>query len=588
MSIIYIFLLILIPAFLTFPKRNNLRKVDEISEDIVILHLNDVHCGINDIIGYDGFVLYRRELQQKYKYIITVDVGDHIHGSSLGAISDGAAIIKIMNKIKFDAVALGKHEFDYRMGASNKLEQNITSGYICSNFCYKKNKTLVYEPYKIISAGDKTIGFIGVLTPLTFSKTYLSSLKDEDGESIYDFLVNDGKEELYNTVQKYIDELRNEKHVNYVILLSHMGINAEEYPSEDLLSNLTGVDAVFDGHTHQVYSVTSKDKNGKNIHITQAGTKLESIGQLIIKSDGSLIAETISEVPEPDNNFPNVKKVVRSNVERWVDENMYNFINEVYDEYSDKEIIGISDYDLIIQDTDDSHDIYCRYQECTVGNLITDAMAKIGQGDFSIIVGGSVRGNINKGIITQDDIINALPWYNKLVIKELPGQTILDALEFWVRNYPEGFNGFPQISSKLSFTFNPDITSTVETDANGIFIGITGERRIIDVKINGKTIDLNKKYSVVFFEFLANGGDGYEMFNNYLVSREALSTDTQSLSDFIKYELNGNIPESYAQTQGRISISRGISSNLNSNSDNYNRDILPLHLALLLYTLFLF
>ncbi len=130
MSIIYIFLLILIPTFLSFPKRNNLRKVDEKSEDIVILHLNDVHCGINDTIGYDGFVLYRRELQQKYKYIITVDVGDHIQGSSLGAISDGAAIIKIMNKIKFDAVALGNHEFDYRMDALNTLEQNITSGYM--------------------------------------------------------------------------------------------------------------------------------------------------------------------------------------------------------------------------------------------------------------------------------------------------------------------------------------------------------------------------------------------------------------------------------------------------------------------------
>ena len=62
MSITHIFLLILIPTFLSFPKRNNLRKVDEISEDIVILHLNDVHCGINDTIGYDGFVLYRREL----------------------------------------------------------------------------------------------------------------------------------------------------------------------------------------------------------------------------------------------------------------------------------------------------------------------------------------------------------------------------------------------------------------------------------------------------------------------------------------------------------------------------------------------
>ncbi len=78
------------------------------------------------------------------------------------------------------------------------------------------------------------------------------------------------------------------------------------------------------------------------------------------------------------------------------------------------------------------------------------------------------------------------------------------------------------------------------------------------------------------------------MFNKFLISREALSTDTQSLSDFIRYELNGNIPERYAQTQGRIKISRDLNQNLNSNSDYYYRTILPLHLALLLYTLFLF
>ena len=101
MSIKYIFLLLLIHTFLSIPKRTNLRKADELSDDIVIIHLNDVHCGINDTIGYDGFVLYRRELQQKYKYVLSVDVGDHIQGGTLGAVSDGSAIIKIMNEVKF-------------------------------------------------------------------------------------------------------------------------------------------------------------------------------------------------------------------------------------------------------------------------------------------------------------------------------------------------------------------------------------------------------------------------------------------------------------------------------------------------------
>ena len=591
MSIKNIFLLILIPAFFALSKRNNLRKVDELSEDIAIIHLNDVHCGINDTIGYDGFVLYRRELQQKYKYVITVDVGDHAQGDTLGAISDGFAMIKIMNKIKFDVVALGNHEFDYRIDALNKLEQNITSRYICSNFCFKKNKTHVFDPYKIIKAGNKSIGFIAVLTPLTLTKTYLSSLKDEDGESVYDFLVNDGREELYETVQNYIDELRNDKGVDYVILLAHMGMNAEEYTSIELLSNLTGVDAVFDGHTHEVYNIISKDKDNKDVHITQVGTKLEAIGQLIITEDGSLIPEIINEVPEPDNNLPYAKKVVRSNVERWVDENMTDFMNSVYDEYSGvfNSIVGESDYDLMIipENTDDSRSIYCKYQECTVGNLITDAMETIGFGDFSLINGGSVRSNINKGIITEADVINALPWFNNIVIKELPGQAVLDALEFSVRKYPESSDGFLQVSSKLSFTFNPDIESTVVEDPNGVFVEVGEKRRITDVKVNGEPIDVNKKYSVVFFEFLAYGGDGYEMFNKYYVTREALFTDTQTLLYYIKYELHGNIPESYAQTQGRIRASTYIGASPDSNSGD-NKNILSLYFMMLAYALFLF
>ena len=93
--------------------KKNLRKADELSDDIVLIHLNDVHCGISDTIGYDGFVLHRRELQKKYKHVITVDVGDHIQGGSMGTLSDGEAIIKIMNKINFDVVTLGNHEFDY-------------------------------------------------------------------------------------------------------------------------------------------------------------------------------------------------------------------------------------------------------------------------------------------------------------------------------------------------------------------------------------------------------------------------------------------------------------------------------------------
>ena len=114
----YLFFLCFIQIYFIFS--------EELSDDIVIIHLNDVHCGITDKIGYDGFVLYRRELEKKYKKVITVDVGDHIQGGTLGAISDGEAIIKIMNEVNFDVAILGNHEFDYRLDQLYKLGDNIT------------------------------------------------------------------------------------------------------------------------------------------------------------------------------------------------------------------------------------------------------------------------------------------------------------------------------------------------------------------------------------------------------------------------------------------------------------------------------
>ena len=65
------------------------------------------------------------------------------------------------------------------------------------------------------------------------------------------------------------------------------GLNLHHISIQDritLLSKLENVDAVLDGHTHLIYNTTTKDKNNKDIHISQTGTKLQSIGKLIIKN----------------------------------------------------------------------------------------------------------------------------------------------------------------------------------------------------------------------------------------------------------------------------------------------------------------
>ena len=532
----------------------NLRKLEK-SDDIVIIHINDVHCYLNDSIGYDGLALYLDEIRKNYTNVLTVDVGDHIQGNVLGAISSGSAIIKLMNKIGFNVSILGNHEFDYGIDQLLKLEKNILSRYICANFLYRKNKTTVFEPFKIIEIGGKKIAFIGVVTPTTLIKTYLSTIKDEDGKLKYDFLQGNNGKDLAEAIQKYINQVKEENNADYVILLTHLGMKDEEYTSDGLLSNLEGVDAILDGHTHKIYTVTSKDKNGKDIHISQTGTKLKRIGKIILMQNDTIITENIEEIPEPFNVI-GAKKVFRNHKYIWVNEEISNFIEQLWKEY-DEELniqVGYSNFDFIVMpEGGDSSTNECRIKECTLGNLLADALKDAGNAEISFLNGGSIRNNMKKGNLTGSQIINVSPYFNNIVVKEISGQAILDALEFGISEYPTPSTSFLQVSG-ITFDIDPNINNIVWTDENDKFINVTGKRKVFNVKINGVNLDIEKKYNASLTEYIASGGDGFSMFANFNVTNESVFTDTDALNNYIQNTLKGEIPEKYKYYQGRINI----------------------------------
>ena len=286
MKEILFFSLILIKISISSYIKENKRNLQEKSNDIVILHTNDVHCGVFDKIGYDGLMLLKKQLQKKYNYVITVDAGDHIQGGTMGVLTKGEALIDIMNKIGYDVVTLGNHEFDYTIP---QLESNsflLNCGYISINYCFHKNKTARYDASKIIEKNNKKIGFIGVSTPETFSKTYLNTLYDSEGNRIYDFLTENKNQELYTRIQEEINRLKNEEKVDYIIILGHLGIlgdSSEENTSAGVIKNIEGVNALIDGHSHKVYSQNTPDKNSQNVLLAQTGTKLANIGIFIIQ-----------------------------------------------------------------------------------------------------------------------------------------------------------------------------------------------------------------------------------------------------------------------------------------------------------------
>ena len=520
------------------------------TDDIVIIHANDIHCGITDNIGYDGLMLYKKELLTKYEHVLLVDAGDHIQGGAIGLLSRGSDIIKIMNKLEYDVAALGNHEFDYKLEQLYNLSDNFNNSYVNAHFCYRKNKTTIFKPYKIVEAGNKKIGFIGVLTPLTLTKTYLHTLVDEDGNYIYDFLTERKGQEFYEAIQKYINELREYAHVDYVIILSHLGYTGEqdEYTSKALLENIDGVDAIIDGHSHQVYTIKSKDKKGNDIIVAQAGTKLSHVGILTI-SNGKITSEIMNEIPLFEG-YDNFEKITRDGKERYVDPDMNQFLEDLIYSHEEKikEYVGYTEFDMI---TVDEGGPISRDKENNLCDLVADSLRNYYNSDICFLNSGAVRNNIIKGNITFGDILNVLPFSNRVVQLKVSGKVILDTLEYGMKNLPNKSGKFLQVSG-IKFKVYDNIPSPVQVDDLDKFIKIEGERRVFDVFVGNEKLDENKNYTLSLPDFMAEGGDGYTMFTNYKVFNDTQGFVADVCKVYIQKNLNKTIPDIYKTNQERI------------------------------------
>ena len=523
------------------------------SDDIVILYTNDVHCGIDTNIGYDGLALYKREMQEKYKNVLLVDAGDAIQGMPIGTLSNGKYITQLMNAVGYDAAVPGNHEFDYTVAELMVRADELNCGYICANLYSNETNDLLFEPYKLIEAGDKTVAFVGATTPETLSSSTPVYFQNDSGEFIYTF---GEKGDLYKRLQDAVDGAKSEG-ADYVILLAHVGENwiTEGWSAPEIAGNLTGIDAIIDGHSHEVTpSLKAKTKDGKDIVITQTGTKLENIGKMTITPDGKITTELINSVPTPgdDSAIPEDTWLEPDGREgRFVDEAVNRLMLRIESEFStilDREI-GVSEYELT--DKDPKTGLRrVRNGETNLGDLCADAYKYVLETDVSIVNGGGIRASMNAGKITYKDAMTVFPFANIALTAEVTGQQILDMLETGAKDYP-GESGSFIHAAGIEYTIDESIESGVKLSDEGEFLGVDGEYRVKDVMINGKPLDTEKTYSLASHNyFLKNGGDGWILSGKCKILRDDVMTDSEVLSVYIRDTLGGVIPEKYSDPYG--------------------------------------
>ena len=532
---------------------------EEDAKDIVILYTNDVHCGVDDAIGYVGLARIKAALEAAHKEVILVDSGDAVQGDVIGTLSKGEAIVELMNAVGYDVATIGNHEFDYGMDQFNKNVSLAKFQYVCCNFVNDKGEAIL-KPYTILEKSGKKIAFVGIDTPEAFTKSTPTYFQDSEGNYIYGFCEGNNGQDLYDKVQATVDAARAEG-ADYVIALAHLGIDYQSAPwtASDVITNTTGIDVVLDGHSHTDFKIAFgkdymlvKNKDGNEVIHTSTGTKLANVGILTISGDkvsAKLVDASAmefideAELLAEDNGMGEVVKAAIAKNQELVDT-----------------VVAHTDVDLIIKDPVSGERIV-RSQETNLGDLCADAYRAMGNTDIAFVNGGGVRDVIPAGDITYGQIIKVHPFGNALCVVEATGQEVLDALELSVANLPGESGGFLHVSG-LKFTVDTSVASSVKLDEKKLFIAVEGDRRVQDVEVlqgdgTYAPIDPNKTYTLACHNYLLKDmGDGYTMFadNNFLM--ENIMLDNQVLINYIVDVLGGTVGSDYLDPygQGRIII----------------------------------
>ncbi|NLW41478.1 MAG: LysM peptidoglycan-binding domain-containing protein [Tissierellia bacterium] len=448
---------------------------------LTIVHVNDVHGRANAKdggMGYGKFKALVDQLRAEKENLLLLDAGDAFHGTLDINMSEGEAMIQLMNLLEFDAMTPGNHDFNYGYERLLELRDMAKFPILGSNIVKEADGTSDFEAYTIVEFEGFKVGIFGLTTEET---KYKSHPKNTEGIKF---------ESPVEVAKEMVKELK-EKEVDIIIALVHLGIEGTtETTSKAVAENVEGIDIIVDGHSHEELNLLIGDTL-----LVQAGSYLENVGVVELEIKDGKVANKEAKLVKMDE-LEELTPVAEIEEELVKIEEKGQLVRAT--------VVGTTKVDL------DGERANVRTGETNLGNLITDAMRKSTGADIAFTNGGGIRASIPAGEVKIGDILTSFPFTNTLAVIEVTGEEILAALEHGVDLYPEQAGHFPHVSG-MTYKFDPNKA--------------VGER-IVEVLVGGQPLVLDKKYTLVTNDFMASGGDGYTMFaNKPFIAEGALLSD---------------------------------------------------------------
>lgn len=489
---------------------------------LYILHTNDTHGRVigDSTPGEDGKPVDQGSIgYARYKAIIDAldaandgnvlvfDAGDTVHGTNFASLSKGQSVIRLMNDMGLDAMAIGNHDFNYGFDELQIMQKEADFPILASNIVKEGTDEKVFESNKVFEVGDLKIGVFALSTPETKVK---SSPVNTEGLEFADVSA---------IAEAEVASL-NEQGVDAIILLSHLGLDLEsDVTTKTVLDNVEGIDLAIDGHSH--HSLPEGEAYNDSL-IVMGGNYLENVG---------LVTMTFTDGELTDTTAEHITFAEAAQYEQ--DEDILASIAAIEEENQRYTAVDVAESSVVLEG--EREDV--RSRETNLADLITDSMLHVTGADAVMTNGGGIRASINSGMITMGDLLTVLPFGNMVTVIEVTGADILAALEFGVDAHPAPAGKFPQVAN-IAYTIY-----TKEDGTAGIAEGVT---------IGGEPLDLEGTYKLATNDFMAIGGDGYTMFEGKeQLLLEGLMVD--ALRDYILHLTESGEALTY-EVEGRISV----------------------------------
>ena len=525
-------------------------------QPIVILYENDAHCAVE---GYARLAGQRDAERQHTPYVAVVSSGDFAQGNTVGSLTKGEAIVRIMNTVGYDYLTIGNHEFDYTVPQMQHLSEMLTAKTLCCNFSrYEQDNddkdddrddNDLYPAYEVKDFGGTKVGFIGVATPSTFRSSTPTYFIDDNGNLLYNFHQTD----TYECVQEAVNDAR-EEGAEIIIVLSHLGDDPEVAYSRGLIAATHGIDVVLDGHAHHVLNERLVNDRGDSVTLTSTGTKFAYIGRLTIDTDNRVTTELL-----PISDCHRVNQAVQDTVLA-IQQELEARVNAP---------VGTTAFALADRDNQDHRLV--RKQETNLGDFMADVARYTTGANIGVCNGGGLRAGLYNETITFGNIVSIWPFNNTMRVVECTGQQLLDAFEVSAANLPRENGDFMHVSG-LRYTINPHVPTSVIWDDNRMFNGVGKTRRIAKMEVfmlaggesdklpyeqrgTWQQVNPNAVYTIGGQSYIiaCSGASGMFAKMRLLPVEGEPVNDVDAVCAYLQ-AMGGTINDVYRRPQGRITI----------------------------------